>query len=226
MAGFDPQAFMWEYRASRREPRRYDALMTLVPPACARVLDAGCGGGRLAVRLATTARCVIGLDLSEAMLAFAQKRHAAENLRDITWVRGDLRGLPFPSSVFDCVVGTSVLHLVDLDRCLPELKRVAKPGGRLVLQDLPLPRPGRRSVITRYRSVLSWSMRALLIHGVRPAWLVTAHQWQALRRWNGTFASLAHDRVREACLRHLPGWQLAQSQDLLILWDKPREETR
>jgi len=222
MTGFDPKEFLWEYRASRHKPEYYDSLIALLPRPCVRLLDAGCGAGRLAIRLADHAQWVTGLDLSENMLALAQRRYATTDLHNIAWLRGNLHSLPFPSSTFDCVVSTSVLHLVDMDRALPELKRVAKPGGKLLLWDWRCPAPVRRITIWPFRFALGASMKALATYGLGPAWQVAVREWQGEFSRDRTAQGIqACARARDACSRHLPGWQLAQEQDMLIVWENP-----
>lgn len=77
-------------------------------PGPARVLDAGCGTGRVAVRLAELGHEVVGVDLDAGMLARA--RAAAP---DLTWVEGDLAGLALPGPPFDLVVAAgNVIPLV------------------------------------------------------------------------------------------------------------------
>lgn len=95
-----------------------------------RVLDAGCGTGPLAAGLRDRGAVVTGIDASAAMLALARKRLGAD--ADLHLV--DLADqLPFPNSAFDDVVASLVLHyLEDWAPTLAELRRVLRPGGRLI----------------------------------------------------------------------------------------------
>jgi ubiquinone/menaquinone biosynthesis C-methylase UbiE len=76
-----------------------------------------------------------GLDLSTDMLALARKR-AAELGRTVELREGDAQELPFADSSFDTVVCTySLCNVPDEARTVSEMKRVLKPGGRLILVD-------------------------------------------------------------------------------------------
>jgi SAM-dependent methyltransferase len=223
MTSFDAQAFLWDYRASRSGPDHYDPFIALFPRHCDRLLDAGCGAGRLTVLLADRARSVIGIDFSQAMLTLAQERSAAADVRHIAWLRGNLYDLPFAASTFDCVMATSVLHLVDQDRALPELKRVVSPGGRLLLWDWRTSAHDSRVTPYHYWYALRASVRALARYGAGAAWQVAAIPWRAciaVRR-AASARRPTQAPIDEAFSRYLPGWQLAQAPGTLVLWEKP-----
>ncbi|MFF9625046.1 class I SAM-dependent methyltransferase [Streptomyces griseosporeus] len=95
-----------------------------------RVLDAGCGSGPLSAALRDRGAVVTGIDASAGMLELARRRLGADaDLR-----RVDLRDpLPFGDGVFDDVVASLVLHyLEDWGPTLAEMRRVLRPGGRLI----------------------------------------------------------------------------------------------
>ena len=95
-----------------------------------RILDAGCGSGPLFAELRDRGAIVTGFDASAGMLEIARRR-----LGDDADLRvADLgRPLPFPDSAFDDVIASLVLHyLEDWTAPLAELRRVLRPGGRLI----------------------------------------------------------------------------------------------
>jgi ubiquinone/menaquinone biosynthesis C-methylase UbiE len=94
-----------------------------------RVLDVGCGTGRLATALAARGARVWGLDPSEEMLR--QARLVAG--QGVGLRRGRAEDLPFKDAWFDRAVLRTVVHLLDRPRALPELARVLTPGGRAVI---------------------------------------------------------------------------------------------
>lgn len=76
-----------------------------------------------------------GLDLSPEMLAVGRER-AAEVGRHIDLREGDAHDLPFDADSFDTVVCTySLCNIPDPQRAVNEMKRVLKPGGKLILVD-------------------------------------------------------------------------------------------
>ncbi|UVS79510.1 class I SAM-dependent methyltransferase [Actinokineospora sp. UTMC 2448] len=96
-----------------------------------RILDAGCGSGPLFAALRDRGAAVTGVDASAGMLELARRRLGAD---------ADLRiadladPLPFPDDSFDDVIASLVLHyLRDWSPTLAELRRVLRPGGRLIV---------------------------------------------------------------------------------------------
>jgi ubiquinone/menaquinone biosynthesis C-methylase UbiE len=76
-----------------------------------------------------------GIDLSTEMLDVARKRAAGAG-RQVDLREGDAHALPFGEASFDTVVCTlSLCNIPDPDRAVAEMKRVLRPGGRLVLVD-------------------------------------------------------------------------------------------
>jgi len=96
-----------------------------------RILDAGCGSGPLAESLRDRGAEVTAFDASPAMVALAQQRLGT----DATVLVADLtEPLPFGDAEYDDVVASLVLHYFeDWTGPLAELRRVLKPGGRLIL---------------------------------------------------------------------------------------------
>lgn len=96
-----------------------------------RVLDAGCGSGLLASALRAKGARVTGFDASPAMVDLARNtlgEGAAIHVADLA------ERLPFDDAEFDDVVASLVLHyLPDWTGPLAELRRVLRPGGRLLL---------------------------------------------------------------------------------------------
>jgi len=106
--------------------------------AGAHVLDAPCGHGRMAVRMAERGLVVTGVDRSAAFLEVA-RREAASRGVDVELVEGDLRALPVDGP-YDAVVCwfTSFGYFDDAGNLdvLREFRRVLRPGGVLVLETL------------------------------------------------------------------------------------------
>jgi SAM-dependent methyltransferase len=95
-----------------------------------RILDAGCGSGPLLAALRDRGATVAGFDRSAGMLEVARRRLGDDGDLRVAELGGPL---PFPDGVFDDVTASLVLHyLKDWGPALAELRRVLRPGGRLL----------------------------------------------------------------------------------------------
>ena len=113
-----------------------------------RVLEVGCGPGRLSIRLARRHGLeVTGLDLDAAMIERARANAGEEP--GPSFLVGDVASLPFPDGSFDLVVSTlSMHHWADQAAGLAEIGRVLRPGARALVWDF---RPGARSLHAHHR---------------------------------------------------------------------------
>lgn len=123
------------------------AVAEATAPDGARVLEVGCGPGRLSIQLARQHGLdVTGLDLDPAMIerARANSDHAGDgDERGSSFLVGDVASLPFPDGSFDLIVSTlSMHHWADPEAGLAEIGRVLRSGGRALVWDF---RPGVRS---------------------------------------------------------------------------------
>jgi arsenite methyltransferase len=120
--------------------QRAATLDALALQAGEQVVDVGSGPGLLAAEMAAQvgpAGRVVGLDLSDSMLALSRQRHAglATN-RCLRFLKADATRLPFADSTFDVAVSTQVYEYVpDVPAALAEVYRVLRPGGRVLILD-------------------------------------------------------------------------------------------
>jgi SAM-dependent methyltransferase len=101
------------------------------------ILDVGCGGGRTVQKLAAAAATgkVSGIDYSAASVAQARITNQAEiGLGRVDVQQGSVSRLPFPDATFDLVTAVEThYYWPNLVEDLREVRRVLKPGGRLVI---------------------------------------------------------------------------------------------
>jgi SAM-dependent methyltransferase len=104
-----------------------DAFFELVPPPPSKTLDAGCGEGRLARRLAAAGHDVVALDASPTLVRLAREADPSGDYRV-----ADVIALPFDDETFDLVVSFMVLQDVeDYEQAIRDAARVLQPGGAL-----------------------------------------------------------------------------------------------
>ncbi len=126
----------WDTLRSTMFGARADVLAALALLDPSWVLgDLGCGTGALASALAPHVAHVHAIDASSAMLLAAHARLAA--VGNVTVHDGSLEALPLADSSLDVAVMMLVLHHVaDPARALREVRRVLRPGGRVLIADM------------------------------------------------------------------------------------------
>lgn len=143
--GWDDYAPFYDWENARTLQRRDVAFwQRLAAAQDGRVLELGCGTGRIAVPVARAGAHIVGIDRSEEMLARARKRIARARLgRQLTLVRGDIRELPFTTRTkFSAVLAAygilqSLTRERDLARTFASVARVLRRGGLFAIDVVP-----------------------------------------------------------------------------------------
>lgn len=183
--GWDEYADFYDWENARTMARRDVPFWTRVAAASGgRVLELGSGTGRVLVPLARSGTPIIGVDISERMLARARRRVRRARLTSKAHlVRGDIRRLPFPDAHLRLVIAPygilqSLTSDADLRAALAAVARVLESGGTFVMElvaDLPAWReysevtklrgwrPGRKAHLTLIESVRQDRVRRLTV---------------------------------------------------------------
>ncbi|HLF68986.1 MAG TPA: arsenite methyltransferase [Gaiellaceae bacterium] len=104
------------------------------------VLDLGSGGGIdviLSAKRVGPTGTAYGLDMTDEMLALAQRNAAEAGVANVHFLKGVIEQIPLPASSVDVVISNCVINLsVDKPAVLAEIARVLKPGGRIGISDV------------------------------------------------------------------------------------------
>lgn len=108
---------------------QFGAIMCLLPPAPARILDFGCGTGWTSLFLGRRGYHVTGVDISPDMLRAAEALRCEEGLDNVRFVADDYEALPFESEYEAALFYDSLHHAVDEERAVQSAFRALVPGG-------------------------------------------------------------------------------------------------
>lgn len=133
---------------------RRKAVRALAIVGAGRILDLATGTGDVALAIAKNYpdTTVVGVDPSENMLAIARRKIAKKRLDGRVAVHvGDAQNLAFPDAMFDgATIAFGIRNVPDRHRGLCEMRRVVRPGGRVVVLELNEPQHGLLSGFTRF----------------------------------------------------------------------------
>jgi len=125
-------------------------------------IDLCCGTCDWTIALAQASETgqVIGLDFSQNMLNFGHKKINQLGLQQqITLINGNAMAIPFPDNQFDyATIGFGLRNVPDLDQVLSEMRRVVKPGGKVVCLEMSKPtvEPFRTLYYAYFNHMLPW----------------------------------------------------------------------
>lgn len=117
---------------------RVATLKAVAPQRGERILDLAAGTGTSSMAFVPSGAHVVAADFSRGMIAEGRRRHG--NVPNLEFVQADATDLPFQDGEFDAVTMSFGLRNVnDPRRALRELRRVTKPGGRIVVCEFSHP---------------------------------------------------------------------------------------
>ena len=154
-----------------------------------RVLDLGSGGGidvlLSAKRVGATGRA-FGLDMTDEMLALAQRNAAEAGATNVEFLKGHIESIPLPAESIDVVISNCVVNLAaDKSAVFREIARVLRPGGRIGITDIvaedsltPDQRAERGTYVGCIAGALSFAEfeSGLLTAGLTDVWLTRSHE--------------------------------------------------
>lgn len=138
-SGYDYQHDFWGNRQRQYEDqiekKTITSLLSRINAPITRIMDAGCGFGRLFPAYKDLAESFYLLDYADNMLE--QAKVNCETEKNIDFIRGELTKIPVEDKSCDCILSVrTVHHLEDPSLFFNEISRVLKPGGHLLI-DIP-----------------------------------------------------------------------------------------
>ncbi len=126
----------YHQHSSQQQRWASEVLATLALKGHERILDIGCGDGKITAEVArhVPQGSVVGLDASAEMIEFARKEFPAEAFGNLRFQQGSAQSLDFQEQ-FDWVISFACLHwVIDHRAVLTGIRRALRPGGRVLLQ--------------------------------------------------------------------------------------------
>ncbi|PWG60446.1 ubiquinone/menaquinone biosynthesis methyltransferase [Bifidobacterium catulorum] len=150
------QDLLWRRAAVRAMKASYDGSLVGL-----RILDVACGTGSSSRAFADEGALVTGCDIADGMLGVARRRerrsrsHGARRPM-IRYIAADAMRLPFGDAAFDAVtVSYGLRNMPRPGTALEQMRRVCRPGGRIVVLDFDMPSdPCWRLIYTRYATAV------------------------------------------------------------------------
>jgi ubiquinone/menaquinone biosynthesis C-methylase UbiE len=118
----------WEGEAGRRRWRRRVKMLTSHIKKEMSVLEIGCGTGYFSKELQKTGATITSIDISPDLLEIAKREIGSSN---VFFIIENAYAMKFQDESFDTIVGSSVLHHLDVKQALKEFLRVVKKGGSI-----------------------------------------------------------------------------------------------
>jgi len=122
------EVWNWESPAGKKRWQRRVKMLTAHLKPSDKVLELGCGTGYFTKEIVKTGAWVTAIDISPELLHIAQEEIKEENA---SFILENAYEMSFEANSFDSIVGSSVLHHLEIDKAISEMFRVLKPGGTM-----------------------------------------------------------------------------------------------
>lgn len=127
------EAWNWSSPAGCiRWQRRCALFREFIGNSGKKVLEIGCGTGLFTGEISKTTNKITAIDLSPTLLDRAKQRVDTPN---VDFRVENAYNTSFENFSFDCIVGSSILHHLDIDRAIPEFYRLLKPNGGIMFTE-------------------------------------------------------------------------------------------
>lgn len=122
------EVWNWESPAGRKRWHRRVQMLTAHVKQTDKVLEIGCGTGYFTKEIAKTGAFVTAVDISPELLNIAIKEITSKN---VSFAIENAYEMSFKDNCFDSIIGSSVLHHLEIEKAVSEMYRVLKPGGSI-----------------------------------------------------------------------------------------------
>ena len=134
---FDKAEVFWSWGGSvageKRGQRRIDSYLAYLEPRRGKhFLEYGCGMGWFTQKMGSNGVRITAFDIQREFVDVARGRAAQP---DTSFLVTDSEFLPFQADTFDGIYGTSILHHIPMRTTLSEMRRVLKPGGKIIFSE-------------------------------------------------------------------------------------------
>ena len=163
--------------------KEYNRLVDRAVACGPRILELGCGEGRLSLELAARGMQVTGIDLSEERIKRANAHADSAHVESPpTFLIGDLNIFGLPANTYDCIVAhDSLHHILHLGRLCDEVEKSLKPGGSFLVMDY--------IGMGRIRKLLAGAL-----YGVLPTYQPYQTKWKLRKRLGAFLATEGQKR--------------------------------
>jgi len=122
------EVWNWESPAGKKRWQRRVQMLTAHLKPTDKVLEIGCGTGYFTKEIVKTGAFVTAIDISPELLNIAKEEIKETN---VSFVLENAYQMTFEANSFDSIVGSSVLHHLEIEKAISEMFRVLKPGGSM-----------------------------------------------------------------------------------------------
>ena len=131
------RSFLHKYYSiftERRGPSvlRNDIVEKSASPETTVFLDYGCGDGEYLIKISEKIKAGIGIDISKKEIEIAETKRNSKGIRNICFYVMNAMHTNFSDATFDIIHGNAILHHLDLEKSLHEIKRILKKEGTAV----------------------------------------------------------------------------------------------